>query len=114
MVDVDTGEPHADLAALGVRSVHRTEPDPGQMKGPLAITFYFAGMTPESFLFSVRCYSSLDPGQSEAQLALDDVLMAVWDLLPGDCGPETWDVLVDEGANALVAVADITVAREDF
>lgn len=110
--DVEAFTPQPELVEVGVESVYDTETS--AIEGNVAITIFLSGISPTDWLFLVRIYCSLAAGPEQAQRTLDDVIPVVWDLLPGDVGPEAWDIGVDTDLNALVGQADLTMGREDL
>lgn len=112
LAEDDAGTPVADLAAAGVTQVHRTEVI--EVGRPVGITIFSTGWTPTDWTFEVRVYAAADESMEAPQLALDDILPVVWDLLPGQAGPSTWNIDFVPDLAALVAFAEVLVGREDF
>lgn len=101
-----------------VTGVFDYEPDPAETAEPGIVTIFASGITPDFFLFSIRCYYVGDYGEEAAQRNLDAMIEAVQTALSttgvGNIGPSQWTIGWGDNIRALVAQSDVQIGREDY
>lgn len=108
--DTATGDPHASLQAVGIVRCHKYEPV--VLEKPFALTITTRGMDDSFWLMDVRMYHTFQADPEIAQQNIDTAMPAVDGLLSSSFGGVTWRVNNNPDLDALIAVLELSVGRE--
>lgn len=94
-----------------ITTVYNYEPKPGDIAKPVSLTVFWSGSTATDYEISVRVYSAVDVGASEAQTSIYRAVDQVESILGVEIGPLVWSHTYDSQIDALIAELQTTVGR---